>query len=696
MFRPHGDGRTIFGRNSNGDLIHIRDARQGKTDLTCPDCGMALIAKKGAIRVHHFAHSNGEECVAAGETALHREAKNVLIATPELLLPKLMVRGKQCLEKRIVRLHSIEIETWEGGFRPDLRATMSIGEVTRILFIEIRVTHAVDEFKLEKVRNAGHSMIEIDLASINREVTRSALSNLLRKTAPREWLHHRKTEEFKAAILEEERQQRLREDEKAQQAAFLAEERRTARAAAKTRAPSKGTAAEERSAAQQVLEWRALGKDHFFALAADDQIFDVPPAVWRARVLSFFAPWIDRNVAERDATSFDRMVGLTLADIRQAGWVKPEFLVEASKTQRTFASAAIAGFLAAVSKGQQASTVANSRAVDLADFRRPLQARHKENLSLLEKVKRVEGYLVKEHGAQLGYGPKGLSPTANGAAWLASANISKFGNYSASRLLDSLLAVLGPTIKGTETCPAPKELASLALAIFENGGDVTVQFLSGRQKAVNQLAKNTRGERVDAELDKLMSWLDPALQGLEALGAWQDARLPDLLPSEQSLRALLETSVDGPLTYSEVDELNAKSQDAKSIIEPVALIWNLTKDLGLERLMRGLRNILLHHFLKFEADAKFGRQAFCEALRVLKPLVVRLAEVEKDGQYGMEGATPEDFALRSLLSCPEPGSRSILDCALKGDSTNARRLTNLVAAPRIKPPWIMKELPMSL
>lgn len=350
VFRPSGNRKTLFGLTPNGDLIHIQDAGRGKTGLTCPDCGAALIARKGAVKAHHFAHYNSEECVAAGETALHREAKNLLMANPELLLPELMVLSERRLQKQIVRLDAIEIETWEGGFRPDLRATMSSGEVTRTLYIEIRVTHPVDELKLEKVRDAGHSMIEIDLSSVDRELARAELSSLLRETAPRTWLHHRKMAEFKIEILEARNQVRLREEEAARQATKRTEQERTAREAAKNRAPSKATAAQTSVADQQVLEWQALGKDRFFTLVADDHVFDVLPTVWRTKVLSFFAPWVDGEANERDSTSLARMADRAFNDIRRVGWIKPEFLAWDPKTRKSHAFGAIAGFLATVTE----------------------------------------------------------------------------------------------------------------------------------------------------------------------------------------------------------------------------------------------------------------------------------------------------------------------------------------------------------
>lgn len=50
-----------YGINTNNQLIAIADVPSGKTNLICPYCGKALIAKKGKVKEHHFAH-DGETC----------------------------------------------------------------------------------------------------------------------------------------------------------------------------------------------------------------------------------------------------------------------------------------------------------------------------------------------------------------------------------------------------------------------------------------------------------------------------------------------------------------------------------------------------------------------------------------------------------------------------------------------------------
>ncbi|WP_373528932.1 hypothetical protein [Nostoc sp.] len=50
-----------YGVDADNKLIEIEDVASGKTNLICPYCGRALIAKKGKVKEHYFAHS-GETC----------------------------------------------------------------------------------------------------------------------------------------------------------------------------------------------------------------------------------------------------------------------------------------------------------------------------------------------------------------------------------------------------------------------------------------------------------------------------------------------------------------------------------------------------------------------------------------------------------------------------------------------------------
>lgn len=50
-----------YGVNPHGELVHIEQAGRGLTNLFCPYCNGQLLARKGDLLIHHFAHA-GETC----------------------------------------------------------------------------------------------------------------------------------------------------------------------------------------------------------------------------------------------------------------------------------------------------------------------------------------------------------------------------------------------------------------------------------------------------------------------------------------------------------------------------------------------------------------------------------------------------------------------------------------------------------
>ncbi|WP_421867050.1 competence protein CoiA family protein [Motiliproteus sp.] len=164
----------------NGALVFIDEVERGlDCGCCCPHCGGRLIAKKGEVNQHHFAHYQVENCGAGLETALHLLGKEILQTEGCLQLP-----GKT----KASSLADIELERRRFGYVADVGATLkATGEE---IDIEIKVTHGVDERKVAKVVTNKALMAEIDLSgllklgSINRETVTAAVL----WDAPRMWV----------------------------------------------------------------------------------------------------------------------------------------------------------------------------------------------------------------------------------------------------------------------------------------------------------------------------------------------------------------------------------------------------------------------------------------------------------------------------------------------------------------------------
>ena len=69
-----------------GELVSIADAERGlKCNCTCTKCGKPLVAKKGEVNAHYFAHSADSDC--NGETYEHIMAKMEIKRKKYLLVP---------------------------------------------------------------------------------------------------------------------------------------------------------------------------------------------------------------------------------------------------------------------------------------------------------------------------------------------------------------------------------------------------------------------------------------------------------------------------------------------------------------------------------------------------------------------------------------------------------------------------------
>lgn len=182
----------------DGSLVHISspDIFSGLTNCVCPECHETLIARKGEINQHHFAHK-GEAgdplyagCMGGFETAAHLRAKEIIAEAGEIMFP----------DNKMVRLDSVLLEKRldPHALQPDI--TVKFGETTAV--IEIYITNRCSAAKRELLQSRLIPSMEIVLQKWRHEVTNDEeyREAVLRK-ASRVWIYDPSAKDRRSAYV---------------------------------------------------------------------------------------------------------------------------------------------------------------------------------------------------------------------------------------------------------------------------------------------------------------------------------------------------------------------------------------------------------------------------------------------------------------------------------------------------------------
>lgn len=189
-----------------GQLVHVSEVEAGRAcNCVCPSCGHPLVARKGVRKMHHFAHASDSECAHGVETALHLAAKQLLEAERCIRIPAVTLdfeyshkRPWLIQAETLVRFDELRLEHRLGSITPDILVYAQ----DRPLMIEVVVTHAVDEFKLHKLKQLGISTLAITLTGFEREPTWAALRHeVIEATHSKRWLYNARSETIRQQLF---------------------------------------------------------------------------------------------------------------------------------------------------------------------------------------------------------------------------------------------------------------------------------------------------------------------------------------------------------------------------------------------------------------------------------------------------------------------------------------------------------------
>lgn len=178
----------------NGSITNISDVKSGHDkDYVCLGCGKSLIAKKGQIKAHHFAHTSAVDLDSCGynettvsrhvETLAHKVGKRIIengingvksISVPVIYKEredkdafgnplKVHLTWPKDVENFSINYTSAQSEVNYGPVKPDVVIET---EDQHFLAVEIAVSHFCDDEKTKKLNNLDLPTIEIDLSKV--------------------------------------------------------------------------------------------------------------------------------------------------------------------------------------------------------------------------------------------------------------------------------------------------------------------------------------------------------------------------------------------------------------------------------------------------------------------------------------------------------------------------------------------------
>ena len=198
----------------NNILVSIEDVERGLAcNCICPGCGSNLMAKKGRINIHHFAHYKEDACIGGIETALHLAAKEIIQKQKRIVLPPLKVKISNskytedyATESEMIKFDKVDLEVMMGDIKPDV--ILQIGR--KSLIVEVAVTHFIDEEKYEKIKAKGIAAIEIDLSDLKDGFSKEDLANMvIFSYRNKKWIHNTKEAFFVDKLTKKYEQDRI-------------------------------------------------------------------------------------------------------------------------------------------------------------------------------------------------------------------------------------------------------------------------------------------------------------------------------------------------------------------------------------------------------------------------------------------------------------------------------------------------------
>jgi Txe/YoeB family toxin of Txe-Axe toxin-antitoxin module len=214
------DNVYAFGEDFT-EHVFVSDAQKGKK-YYCLGCKRQVVARKGDVRKHHYAHKanidpNAPKCVYSDETYRHKLAKENLQMEGKIKVPSLLKyppegsegEGRLIIESKFIESKNIIIEPYvfesdngeikwtknkkaersELFIKPDALLLDDNGQ--SILIVEFAATHKVDAEKVAKLFRIGINAVQVNVPKSSPEEIRQSILTSSRT----KWIYNKEYEE---------------------------------------------------------------------------------------------------------------------------------------------------------------------------------------------------------------------------------------------------------------------------------------------------------------------------------------------------------------------------------------------------------------------------------------------------------------------------------------------------------------------
>ncbi len=201
----------------NGKLVHISVAERGlKCNCICPSCKVPLVARKGKINIHHFAHHNTEECKNGIGVAIRLAAKGILENRRLISVPPVFAK----IENKKIKIKNSSVINFEKVYLKKFNDSK-----INALYIEIKKRKLLLDFTIQKTDKTSltselkllqQSALNIDVRSFLDDNSLETLETILIDTIDnKKWLHNQLQEKAIKKFKEIQLQKQIETEQKA-------------------------------------------------------------------------------------------------------------------------------------------------------------------------------------------------------------------------------------------------------------------------------------------------------------------------------------------------------------------------------------------------------------------------------------------------------------------------------------------------